>query len=514
MGCMRVVERIRPTTDDVIAGLAGVAAVSGSYAVTAGTPAFIASSVERFISRTAPIELIIFAIQTFGDLGQKLNLVFAGLLVAILIGTIVRIAIAIGEQSNHRLLGIVLAGGGAWGVAVALSGGYVLSLGSGIPAAMVVASPRVARLSPRITEPISSKRRRALSTVGAIGVVVGTGTVLGHYFSRESRSGGDLDLEGPNVNQDVIEAGIKSAREQELDVPGLRPLVSDNFYEVDINAVDPDIDAENWSLSITGEVEESLTWDYEYLRALPAENRFVTLRCVSDDIHDLKMDNALWTGVHVRHVLDGAMPTSNCNCVRLHAEDGYYQVFPLEAFEDGMLAYGMNGKPLSRGHGYPVRTLVPGHWGEINVKWLTEIEFLNEDAEGYWEKRGWYGTGTVVPVAKLEVTQKREDGSRVLGGHAYAGTRGVASVEVSTDGGDTWADARLSDPLDEFNTPIGAHIDATDAWRQWSYEYAPPGGTYTVVVRLIDSNGNVQPSEERDPYPRGASGWASRELTN
>jgi len=322
------------------------------------------------------------------------------------------------------------------------------------------------------------------------------------------------DLEGPNVNQDVIEAGIKSAREQELDVPGLRPLVSDNFYEVDINAVDPDIDAENWSLSITGEVEESLTWDYEYLRALPAENRFVTLRCVSDDIHDLKMDNALWTGVHVRHVLDGAMPTSNCNCVRLHAEDGYYQVFPLEAFEDGMLAYGMNGKPLSRGHGYPVRTLVPGHWGEINVKWLTEIEFLNEDAEGYWEKRGWYGTGTVVPVAKLEVTQKREDGSRILGGHAYAGTRGVASVEVSTDGGDTWGDARLSDPLDEFNTPIGAHIDATDAWRQWSYEYAPPGGTYTVVVRLIDSNGNVQPSEERDPYPRGASGWASRELTN
>ncbi len=174
-----------------------------------------------------------------------------------------------------------------------------------------------------------------------------------------------------------------------------------------------------------------------------------------------------------------------------------------------MLAYGMNGKVLPRGHGYPVRALVPGHWGEVNVKWLSEIEILDEEADGYWEKRGWQGTGPVNPVAKLHHESTLSDGRRRIGGHAYAGLHGVQRVEVSTDGGETWADATLSDqlPAADGNGP------AEDAWRQWEYTYDLPSGGHTVVVRMVDQRGELQPEEETDSYPSGPSGWVSKQYS-
>jgi len=160
----------------------------------------------------------------------------------------------------------------------------------------------------------------------------------------------------------------------------------------------------------------------------------------------------------------------------------------------------MNGEPLPRKHGAPVRALIPGHWGEINVKWLTEIEVLDEPAEGYWEERGWHGTGPVNAVAKLHAVD-REDGRIEVAGHAYAGTRGVSAVEVSTDGGDTWNEATLSERL-----------PGDDVWRQWAYEYESPGTAHEVVVRAREADGTLQSSEETDAFPSGPSGWVSREL--
>jgi hypothetical protein len=185
--------------------------------------------------------------------------------------------------------------------------------------------------------------------------------------------------------------------------------------------------------------------------------------------------------------------------VRLRAADDYYQVFPMDALEDSLLAYGMNGSALPRGHGYPVRALIPGHWGEIQVKWITEIEVLDQDAEGYWEERGWHGTGPVETVAKLHAVNDLDDGRKEVGGHAYAGIRGIQQVEVSTDGGSTWTEAELTEPL-----------DGIDAWRQWRYRYDPPDGSHEVVVRATDGNGTLQTQEERGKFPRGATGWVSR----
>ncbi|MFB6303968.1 MAG: molybdopterin-dependent oxidoreductase, partial [Haloferacaceae archaeon] len=211
-----------------------------------------------------------------------------------------------------------------------------------------------------------------------------------------------------------------------------------------------------------------------------------------------KMDNALWTVVDVKPLLEEAGAPDEC-CVMARATDGYYEEFPREALESARLAYRMNGRPLPRGHGAPVRLLVPGHWGEINLKWVTELEILEEPAKGYWEKRGWHGTGPVNTVAKLHAENRLDDGRIEVGGHAYAGTRGIERVEVSTDGGETWTDATLS-----------ARLPGEDVWRQWRHAYDPPDGAHEVVVRAVDGTGTVQPRERSEAFPSGATGWVSR----
>jgi hypothetical protein len=186
----------------------------------------------------------------------------------------------------------------------------------------------------------------------------------------------------------------------------------------------------------------------------------------------------------------------------LRAADDFYQEFPLSALEDGLLAFGMNGETIPRSHGYPLRALVPGHWGEVNVKWLTEIEVLEREQQGYWEERGWHGTGPVHTVAKLwdnddlDGIVHNDDGTIQLAGHAYAGTRGIDRVEVSTDGGESWTDAELTDPL-----------PGEDVWRQWSHIYDPPDSEHEVVVRAVDGEGNLQTEAEAGAYPNGATGW-------
>ena len=309
----------------------------------------------------------------------------------------------------------------------------------------------------------------------------------------------------------ALAAGVQSllggAEDKSLDVAGIEPLVSEDFYQVDINNVDPTVNAEDWTLRVTGAVDEELEFDYDDLTELESEHRFVTLRCVGEGLNGKKMDTALWTGVPVMELLDEAdlNASENC-CVMLRAADDFFEEFPLSALRDGFLAYEMNGEPLPRGHGHPVRALIPGHWGEINVKWLTEIEVLEAEMDGYWEKRGWHGTGPVNTVAKLHAVNHLDDGgdgqgSRIqVGGHAYAGTRGIERVEVSTDGGETWDGATLSESL-----------PGEDVWRQWEYTYEADG-PHEVVVRATDGEGDLQPEEENDAFPSGPTGWVSRRV--
>jgi hypothetical protein len=500
----------------VVALSAGLASVAGSYGLAGFTPGYVVAPVEGALSRWMPGAIVTFAITVLGDLGQQLNLAFATLLVVLLFATISGLAVVIGRGLDSALVPVVGTGLGTSVVAVALTRQPVPALAAALAAGLVVGIADLVSLvwgGPGQTIEDGNRRRRVISALGTAAAMGGLGAAVGR------QGGGEVADRNDDEEALTFAVGdqLATAGAQSFHLDGMDPLVSDGFYSVDINSVDPNIEPAGWSLSVTGEVAESFELTYKDIREMDHEHRFVTLRCVGENLNGRKMDNAVWTGVPVEPLIERASPDSGCGCVMLHAADDYFVRFPIEALREGMLAYGMNGQRLPRGHGAPVRTLVPGHWGEVNVKWLSEIEFLDEEADGYWEQRGWQGTGPVKTVAKLHGTELRDDGDRVVvGGHAYAGTRGISGVEVSTDGGESWASADLTDRLPGAWGPAadrggGGDEVAADAWRLWRHEYAPEG-THEVVARAIERDGTRQPSEETGPVPSGPSGWVSERV--
>ena len=488
---------------------AAAAGLAGSYAVTGSAPAFLASPIERTLARQMPGAVVSVAITALGSVGQQLNLLAAVAIAGLFVALAARAAILGGRAANNRLLTTVGTAVLTWALTVALTREPVLSAGPALAAAGVVAIAQLLSAASGRVEPISSKRRQALSTVGVAAGATVLGYSLGDRRTPTATAEDAPPITAAGTDMADVQAKLGTAQRRSLGIDGIEPLVSESFYEVDINSIDPTITAENWSLSITGAVDHELTVGYDELREMAAENRFSTLRCVGDSLNGNKIDTALWTGVPLQRLLAAAgVDETECDCVMLRAADDYAVEFPLEAFNRGLAVYGMNGKLLPRGHGYPVRAVIPGHWGEVNTKWLTEIEVLEREADGYWERRGWEGTGPVKPTATLHHAERLADGRRQLAGHAYGGLRGVARVELSTDGGETWTDAELSEPLPAAD----GDGPAMDAWRQWQYSYDPPSGSHTVVVRMVDRNGTVQTEEATGPRPTGPSGWVSREF--
>jgi DMSO/TMAO reductase YedYZ molybdopterin-dependent catalytic subunit/uncharacterized membrane protein (UPF0136 family) len=493
---------------------AGVAGVAGSFGLAGRTPAFVGAPVAAAVVERTPGLVVTATIQRLGDWGQHLAFGVALALTVALFAGVALAAIRVGSRSEVPYTAVVAGGLGSWLLAVVVTGNPTLSVGPALALAAVVAVAErgwaVGRERGRYRE--STSRRGVLTAVGALVGFAGLTTYRGSGVTGvEPGSVADVTDDATQVAADDL---LDLADQQSLDVSGLGGLVTpiESFYEVDINNVNPNPSDGKWSLSVGGAVEQAVAVDFDELTEMDAvENRLVTLRCVGESLNGEKMDTAVWTGVPVSELLERAGvtagaesdaadggPSETC-CVLVRAVDDYYQEFPLGALDDAFLAFGMNGRRLPRGHGYPVRLLVPGHWGEINVKWLSEIEVLEEEQTGYWEKRGWHGTGPVNTVAKLHAVTHREDGTVELGGHAYAGTRGIQRVEVSTDGGESWTDATLSEPL-----------PGTDVWRQWRYELNGEPGEYDVVVRAVDGEDDLQPEEFSQPFPSGATGWVSR----
>jgi DMSO/TMAO reductase YedYZ molybdopterin-dependent catalytic subunit len=481
--------------------LAGIAGTAGSALVAGGTPSFIAVPVNAALVDAMPGAVVAVAIQTLGH--ASLQLVFAlstaltslGLALAALAG------ITLGQRFTFELGGAAAAVIFGWDVAMVLMGTPIDAFAVAIPMGIVVGIGEYNRRSDDV-EPTKSGRRRLLGALA--GVLSLSGTAL---ITTPNQAHFDVETASPPASltasetREAIDRQLESARQHSMAIDGLPDAVSEtaDFYVVDKNAIDPIVPADTWALRIHGAVETEMTITYAELTKMAVAHRFVTLRCIGEALNGTKMDTALWTGVLAADLLDLANPQGKH--VVLRAADNYDEAFPLAALRPSLLAYGMNGDPLPRAHGYPVRALVPGHWGEVNVKWLTEIEVRDAPLTGYWERRGWHGTGPVTAVAKLWTVNHLSDGRIQLGGYAYAGTRGIERVEVSTDGGHNWTDATLSTPL-----------PGDDVWRGWSYEYDSPDASHEVVLRAIDGGGNRQPRQPSGPFPKGPSGWVSRTI--
>ena len=150
----------------------------------------------------------------------------------------------------------------------------------------------------------------------------------------------------------------------------------------------PIFDERSWRLEIGGLVKQPRTLTYDDLRALPQAKQVSTFHCVTGwsvkDVH--------WAGVRFEHLLDLVEPLPEATAIRfVSMEDPYDDSLTLEQAKlpDAMLAYDMDGKPLSRPHGSPARVVIPDMYGYKGVKWLTRMELVAPEPTGYWEDRGY-----------------------------------------------------------------------------------------------------------------------------
>src|SRR6266404_3392633 len=296
----------------------------------------------------------------------------------------------------------------------------------------------------------------------------------------------------------------------------------------------PGLDRATYQLRVDGAVRHPFALSYEELRSMRSETRVATLECAGNSRVFLvpqvqgaqwelgAIGNAEWTGVPLSVLLERAgLADDACEIVLEGPDRGvpkegaippgsisYSRSLPrAKALQrDVLIAYQMNGRDLSQDHGYPVRAIVPGHYAMASVKWLTRIYAVREPFQGYWQTSDYaywdYVDGKPVrrPLGEMklksEIARPRvyetlaPDQVYMISGVAWAGETEVTEVSVSTDGGQTWAQAEFVDPVQRY------------AWRRWKFDWVTPKqpAQYTLLSRAKDANGDVQPDKHDENY--------------
>jgi DMSO/TMAO reductase YedYZ molybdopterin-dependent catalytic subunit len=291
----------------------------------------------------------------------------------------------------------------------------------------------------------------------------------------------------------------------------------------------PELDAKSWRLKVEGAVERPFEIGYDELRKLPSHTLPALLECSGNGRVFLKppqiglrwelggVSNAEWTGVRLADLLERAGVRAGAVEVILEGADKgasrspnpatpgvipFARSLPLAKARrpEVLLAYRMNGQDLPPAHGFPARAVVAGWYGMASVKWLRRIVVTDRPFQGFfqtitysfWERRD--GLATLVPITEGQVKAQiaRPASQEVVPakskyrvhGAAWAGESEVTKVEVSTDGGKTWSEARL----------LGK--SAPYVWRFWEHDWTTPeGGRRVLMARATDARGRVQPME-------------------
>ena len=283
----------------------------------------------------------------------------------------------------------------------------------------------------------------------------------------------------------------------------------------DIPLVDPD----GWRLELRGDVERPLSLTLDELRAREPVELVATMECagngrallephvVSQPWLQEAVGTGRWRGVALGPLLDeaGARGThvvfsSLDRGVEAGKEQRFERGLPLDDARGALLAYDLNGVPLPPQHGFPLRLLVPGWYGMTNVKWLAEIRVTGEPFAGHQQAHAYRlqqtedeegePLGRMLPRALMAPPGRPEfppgprhldAGPCVLEGRAWSGHAPVVGVEVSVDGGATWAEAELAPGPSRW------------AWSSWRYEWDAPRGAHELCCRARDEAGNEQP---------------------
>ena len=303
--------------------------------------------------------------------------------------------------------------------------------------------------------------------------------------------------------------------EASLDVPGMPPLITpaEDFYLIDTALSSPRINVDTWRLNVKGAIDNPIELTYNDLLSMPTREADITLSCVSNEVGGELISNGRWTGVLLSDVLKEA-GVSRDKISRASKQlvgrsvDGWTAGFKTDVALDGreaLVAFGLNDDELPLKHGYPVRLVVPGLYGYVSAtKWLTEIELTDWDFDAYWIQRTWSKEGPIQTQSRIDTVKDGESlsaGTVQVGGVAWAPHRGIDRVEVSTDDGETWTNAKLAAQL------------AADTWRQYVHNWEARPGDYTLKVRATDGEGKTQTEDEAAPHPSGATGYHTIQVT-
>jgi DMSO/TMAO reductase YedYZ molybdopterin-dependent catalytic subunit len=304
------------------------------------------------------------------------------------------------------------------------------------------------------------------------------------------------------------------------DVPRLTP--NDRFY-VRNHTTSPVIDGGAWRLLVSGDgVLGDRVYSLADLKELTTASYDRAVECTGNGRRLFAEQQgtprpgtqwgmgaigvARWTGVPLATLLRHAGLRPDATQVMAVGLDDHYvedgidwgrvrRPLPIaKALDDVLVAWEMNGEPLPRDHGHPVRLVVPGWVGVASIKWLGELRVTTTRVDSPWNTR-WYRMhgapwdGADAELGRMPVKSVIDafDAPRVgrvsvLRGRAWAGEASIRMVEVSTDGGLTWDEASLTGPNEE------------SAWVEWEHPWIPStGGEHVVVTRATDSLGRTQP---------------------
>ena len=308
-----------------------------------------------------------------------------------------------------------------------------------------------------------------------------------------------------------------------------RPITPNPLFYVRNHFPTPMLQANTWRLRVTGAVERELELTLDEVRRMPSRSVTMTLECAGNSRSMLNpvtrgvqwgngaVSTTEWTGVSLLDVLNRAGLRQNAVDVVLEGADRgeitaeprspgvihFARSLPLAKARQQvvLLAYRMGNAELPANHGFPLRAVVPGWYGMASVKWLTRIVVTDRPFNGYFQSLDYsiyerrQGLVTVVPLAEMQVKSVIVSPTPMqriapntphrVHGAAWTGESEITRVEISSDGGRTWAQARLLENA-------RAHC-----WRMWEFPWRTPAqaGRVTLMARATDARGNAQPMQ-------------------